>query len=127
MTKEPVCGNGPALSRRTLLTATGAAAFIPHRPQAATPTIMEMYHEWESIVAYLNEFDDCDEVLVERLNQLEEEILLQPGKTASDLAAKLAVNTCWGDFALPSRREGRAAQFWGEVENLLSMRTTPSD
>lgn len=50
MTKERVCANGPAMSRRTLFTAlpaSGAALAFPQTAHAGTSDpLVPLYHEW---------------------------------------------------------------------------------
>jgi hypothetical protein len=111
MTKEPACGNTPALSRRTFLTAlpaSGAAFALPVAVQAGQTEILRLFHRHQAIMeaarthvcisAVKDEDDELEYLFYRHTDRLEEEMMTLPVTCAADLAAKMIVAHCGGEF-----------------------------
>ena len=97
----------PAVTRRSLLRASPALLAPsllagPALASADTP-ILRLFREWDAAEAAANcsEWplgdDDLDSA-VDGISTLEERIEAEPVTCLADLAAKIIVSTCWGDF-----------------------------
>ena len=121
----PASGHAPALSavsRRSLLRASPAllAPSLLAGPALAsgdTP-ILRLFREWDAAEAAANNSDwplgddDLDSG-VDGISTLEERIEAEPVTCLADLAAKIIVSTCWGDFPV-------SKSFTAECEALLA-------
>ena len=107
---NPSSGPDPALlavSRRSLLRASPALlapSFLAGPALASTDTpILRLFREWAAAEAAANSSDwpvgddDLDSA-VDGINTIEERIEAEPVTCLADLAAKIIVSTCWGDY-----------------------------
>ncbi len=110
------------MTRRSILTAlpaTGAAIALPFSAKADTSTpVMRLFHQWEqarSGLSLRHSEEECDRA-VDRMTQLEDQMIALPSQNMSDLAAKIVAYSSWGDFGLP----GPENKLWTELQSLVS-------
>lgn len=110
MTKERVCANGTTMSRRTLLTAlpaSGVALALPADADTGETEIQRLFYLHQTIKGaarnHVSTVSDEDEEL-ERLfffhtDRIEDEMMALPSTCSADLAAKMIVAHCNGEFS----------------------------
>ncbi|WP_010140300.1 hypothetical protein [Oceanicola sp. S124] len=104
MPKDPACGNGPAMSRRSfaaLIPVAGATALFP-APVNAASEIELLYLKWAKTRQRFNERDLDDEetdTLFRSLVELEDRISALPCLQVKDLACKVLIADLDGAMA----------------------------
>lgn len=125
MSKERVCANTPALSRRTVVAcmaiapaATVSAAAAPQDDSEIVALFRQhqAYREWINDPAKSWNDEQLD-AHCDRLNLIEDQILALPSKSAADFAAKVVVDSCEG--SLFSCWE--TGEIWKEARQLLEL------
>lgn len=114
MPNDPACGNTPAMSRRTLLTAlpaSGVALTVPQIAQATTTDtpILRLFREHQKIKRATHAFletagpEISDEYIEARFSthtdRIEDEMMATPATCAADMAAKMIAAHCNGEFS----------------------------
>jgi len=112
MSKERACANGPAMSRRTLLTAlpaTGVALALPAAAETGQTEILRLFHRHQAIketarthvctATGKGEDDELEFLFYRHTDRLESEMMALPSTCAADMAAKMIVAHCDGDFS----------------------------
>jgi hypothetical protein len=115
MHKDPVCGNGPALSRRALLSALPASGLAlavtpPAEAEEQESEILHMFRRHQSILEkarlhtfqaiYADEDQELEQLFYRHTDRLEADMIALPSRSAADMAAKFLVATNGGECIL---------------------------
>jgi len=111
MTKDRVRANTSAMSRRTILAAlpaTGATLALPAAANPGKTEILRLFHRYRAIreaakthvctAIGKGQDDEMESLFWRRTDRLVAEMMALPSTCAADMAAKMIVAHCDGDF-----------------------------
>lgn len=113
--RRDFCKSGAAVVVASLAT-EAAADERGADPSGGTP-IMRLFRQWEQARAEAQvTTEEACERAVDRMMELEDQMLALPSQCPADVAAKVASYTSWGDFDLP----GRESRLWTDLRGLVA-------
>lgn len=99
------------VSRRTVLASVPAAGLALTAPAAAEgqSKLMQLFREWEALYRAASDLTFDEEIACgafDRMRLLEQEINKLPPTTAEEFAARLVIETAYGDISLDDAGSG---------------------